>query len=327
MKEAAEFLAQAARSGQRIVVLCHRNADPDAVASAVVLAEALAGLGAQVRAAAADDVATIAEAVLSSFNRKIEVNPALDFDLALLVDTSSLGHLGEFGQKLDESGISFAVIDHHKPVEETRQRAKFYYVREDFTSESELIYQILSELGVKLTPEQASLLLAGVISDTGHFRFASPDTFRVVDGLLKAGADYNRVLEILKPPEDISRRVAMLKAAGRSELQRINGRLVVFSELGSFEGDAAGMLVRIGADIAFVGSEEKGEFRVSGRASPDCLKETGIHLGEIMEELGKQFNGSGGGHAGAASVSGKGPLEEVKRQILKLLQQRLVKAG
>jgi len=46
-----------------------------------------------------------------------------------------------------------------------------------------------------------------------------------------------------------------------------------------------------------------------------------------MEELGKQFNGSGGGHAGAASVSGKGSLEEVKRQILKLLQQRLVKAG
>ncbi|MGC8816469.1 MAG: DHH family phosphoesterase [Candidatus Hadarchaeum sp.] len=326
MREAADFLIQAASSGQRIVVLCHRNADPDAVASAVVLAEAMAGLGGRVKAAAADDLAAISEAVLNSFSRKIGVNPELDFDLAIFVDTSSFGHLGEFGQKLKDSGIPFAVIDHHKPVEEMRQLAKFYYVREDITSESELIYRILTEMGVKLTPDQASLLLVGVISDTGHFRFANPDTFAVVEGLLKAGADYNRALDLLKPPDDLSRRVAMLKAAGRSELQRINGRLIVFSDLGSFEGDAAGMLVRIGADVAFVGSEEKGEFRVSGRASPEFLKETGLHLGEMMEELGKQFNGSGGGHAGAASVTGKGSFEEVKKQIVKMLQKKLVKA-
>ncbi|MEM3420648.1 MAG: DHH family phosphoesterase [Candidatus Hadarchaeum sp.] len=327
MKDVADFLTQAVRSGQRIVILCHRNADPDAVASAVVLAEVMSSLGAQVKAATADDLAAISEVVLNSFNRKVEVNPELDFDLAIFVDTSSFGHLGEFGKKLRDSGIAFAVIDHHRPVEEMRQLAKFYYVREDITSESELIYRILVEMGLKLTPEQATLLLVGVISDTGHFRFASPETFTVVEGLLKAGADYNRALELLKPPDDLSRRVAMLKAAGRSELQRINGRLIVFSDLGSFEGDAAGMLVRIGADVAFVGSEEKGEFRVSGRASPEFLKETGIHLGEMMEELGKQFNGSGGGHAGAASVSGKGSFEEVKKQIVKMLQRRLFKAG
>lgn len=326
MKEVADFLTQAVRSGQRIVVLCHHNADPDAVASAVVLAEVMSSLGAPARAATADGPSAISEAVLSSFNRKIEVSPELDFDLAIFVDTSSFGHLGEFGKKLRDSGIAIAVIDHHKPVDEMKQLAKFYYVREDITSESELIYRVLTEMGVKLAPEQASLLLIGIISDTGHFRFANPETFAAVEGLLKAGADYNRALELLKPPEDLSRRVAMLKAAGRSELQRINGRLVVFSDLGSFEGDAAGMLVRIGADVAFVGSEEKGEFRISGRASPEFIKETGVHLGEMMEELGKQFNGSGGGHAGAASVSGKGSLEEVKKQIVKMLQERLTKA-
>jgi len=325
MKEAADFLFQAASGGQRVVVLCHRNADPDAVASAVVLAEVLNGLGAQASAGAADDVAAISGTLLSNFNRKIEVNPQLDFKLAILVDTSSLGHLGEFGKKLRGAGVEIAVIDHHKPVEETKQLASFYYVREDIPSEAELIFKILTELSVKLTPDQASLLLAGVISDTGHFRFANPETFKVVDALLKEGADYNRVLEILRPPEDTSRKVAMLKAAGRSELQRINGHLVVFSELGSFEGDAAAMLVRIGADVAFVGSEEKGEFRVSGRARPELVKETGLHLGELMEALGKQFDGSGGGHAGAASVSGKGTFEEVKKQILNRLQQKLIK--
>lgn len=318
-------MSQAARGGQRIIVLCHRNADPDAVTSAVVLAEVMTGLGSHVKAGAAEDVAAISETILRSFGREIEVDPQLDFDLAILVDTSSLGHLGEYGKKLKEASIKIAVIDHHKPVEETKQMASFYYVREDFPSEAELIYRIVTQLGVKLTPEQASLLMTGIVSDTGHFRFAKPDTFEAVDALLKQGADYNRVLEILRAPEDVSRKVAMLKAAGRSELQRINGRLVMFSELGSFEGDAAGMLVRIGADVAFVGSDDKGEFRVSGRARPEFVKETGLHLGEIMEALGKQFGGSGGGHAGAASVSGKGTFEEVKKQIFKILQQKLNK--
>ncbi len=325
MKEVADFLSHAAESGQRIAVLCHRNADPDAVASSVVLTEVMAGLGAQARAGAAEDVAAVAEALLKSFGREIEVDPKPDFGLAILVDTSSLGHLGEYGKRLKEAAVKIAVIDHHKPVEETKQLASFYYIREDMPSESELIYRIVGRLGVKLEPVQASLLLAGIVSDTGHFRLAKPETFEVVDALLKDGADYNRVLEILKPPEDISRRMAMLKAAGRSELQRVNGRLVVFSELGSFEGDAANLLVRIGADVAFVGSDDKGEFRVSGRARQEIVKGAELHLGEMMEDLGKQFDGSGGGHAGAASASGKGNFEAVKKQIFKILQQKLGK--
>ncbi len=322
MREAADFLSQAARAGQRIVVLCHRNADPDAVASATVLAEVLTSLGAHAKAAAAEDVAALAEIILRSYGRQVEVDPELDYQLAVLVDTSSLGHLGDYGRRLKEAGIKIAVIDHHKPVEETRQLAVFYHVSEDMPSECELIYRVVAELGVTLTPEQASLLLAGIISDTGHFRLAKPGTFEAVNSLLRAGAEYNKVIEALKAPEDPSRRVAMLKAAGRSELQRMNGRLIVFSELGSFEGDAAGVLVRIGADAAFVGSDDKGEFRLSGRARQEFVKETGLHLGELMEALGKQFSGSGGGHAGAASASGQGTFDDVKRQVLKVLQQK-----
>ncbi len=323
MKELADFLADAARSGQRILVLCHHNADPDAVASALVLADALGQLGARARAGAAEDIATASQTLLKNFGREIAVNPSLDVDLVVLADTSSLEHLGEFGSKLREAMPKLAVVDHHRPVEEMRQLASFHFVQEDFTSESEIIFRLVQELGVKLTPEQASLLLAGIITDTGHFRLAKPQTFEAVDALLKAGADYGRVLEAIQPPEDISKRVAMLKAAARSELRRVHGHLVAFSELGSFEGDAAGMLVRIGADVAFVVSGDKGKVRTSGRARPELLKKTGLHLGELMETLGKHFEGSGGGHAGAASMNGKGQLGDVKKHLFKILQQKL----
>jgi len=323
MKELANFLAEAARRGQRILVLCHHNADPDAAASAIVLAEALKHLGAQAQAGVSEDISLTSQNVLKTFRREMMINPPLDVDLVVLVDTSSLEHLGELGGQLREGMPKLVVIDHHRPVEEMKQLATSYFVREEFTSEAEIILRLLQELGVEITSEQASLLLAGIISDTGHFRFAKDKTFEAVHQLLKAGGDYERVNESLKLPDDYSKRVAMLKAAARAELCRIHKRLVVFSELGSFEGDAAGMLVRIGADLAFVGSEEKGEVRVSGRARRETLKLTGLHLGELMEEMGKKFEGSGGGHAGAASMHGKGKLEEVKKYLFGLLQRKL----
>lgn len=323
MKELADFLVGSAKSGQRILVLCHHNADPDAVASALVLADVLKKLGAKSMAGAAEDITLTSQALLKNLGREIQVNPPLDADLVVLVDTSSFDHLGEFGTKLKETTPKLAVVDHHRPVEEMKRLSSFHFVREDFASESELIFRLVAELGEKLTPEQASLLLAGIISDTGHFRLAKPETFEVVNALLKAGADYGRVLESIKLPEDLSKRMAMLKAAMRSELRRVHGTLVMFSKLGSFEGDAAGMLVRIGADAAFVGSEDKGKVRLSGRARLEVLKATGLHLGEVMESLGKQFEGTGGGHAGAASMSGKGKLEDVKKSLFKILQEKL----
>jgi len=323
MKELANFLAEAARRGQRILVLCHHNADPDAATSAIVLAEALKHLGAQAQAGASEDISLIAQNVLKTFGRKIMINPPLDVDLAVLVDTSSLEHLGKLGEQLRKGLPNLVVVDHHRPVEAMKQLTTLYFVREEFTSEAEIILRLLKELRVKLTSEQASLLLAGIISDTGHFRFAKDETFEAVHQLLEAGGDYARVNESLNLSEDYSKRVAMLKAAARAELRLIHKRLVIFSELGSFEGDAAGMLVRIGADVAFVGSEEKGEVRVSGRARQKTLKLTGLHLGELMEEMGKQFEGSGGGHAGAASMRGKGKLEEVKKHLFGFLERKL----
>jgi len=46
-------------------------------------------------------------------------------------------------------------------------------------------------------------------------------------------------------------------------------------------------------------------------------------LGEIMEELSKEFGGSGGGHAGAASMQGKGRLDELRKYLFKTLEQKL----
>ena len=37
----------------------------------------------------------------------------------------------------------------------------------------------------------------------------------------------------------------------------------------------------------------------------------GIHLGEIMKSLGDEIDGDGGGHGGAAGISGTGDVEAI----------------
>jgi phosphoesterase RecJ-like protein len=323
MKEIAKFLADASKEGQRILVLCHHNADPDGIGSSIALADALRKLGAEAQAGVSEGISKVSVKILKVSGREIAVNPPLDTDIIVLVDTSSFEHLGDLGEQIKQRKSELVLIDHHRPVEEMRQFAKFYLVREESASESELIVELIRELGVELTPEVAFLLLAGIISDTGQFRFAKGSTFEAVNILVKAGADYSRVLEALRLPEDPSKRIAMLKAAQRLKLYKIGERLVAISKLSSFEADAATMLIRVGADIAFVGSQEKDEIRVCSRVREDLLKETQLHLGKLMSELAKQFNGMGGGHAGAASMTGKGSLADVNKQLLNALHQML----
>ena len=321
MREVVEALRSL--SGKRVVVLCHHNADPDGVASALVLAHILRRFCREVKAGAAEDVSLLARSVLSEFGYTIDVNPSLNCDAVVLVDTSGFGHLGSFGEEVRKFRGEILVIDHHRPNEETRKSVNVHLVFEHYASESELIFDIARELGVSLSPDQASLLLSGIISDTAHFRLAKPETFRTVWELIKCGADYNRVLASMKLPEDRSKRIALLKAVERAELKRMYGYHFLCSELGSFEADAAAVMVRIGADAAFVGAEDKGQLKLSARAREDFLEETGIHLGEMMEELGHRFEGSGGGHAGAASMTGRGRFKDLKRELFKLLEQRL----
>jgi nanoRNase/pAp phosphatase (c-di-AMP/oligoRNAs hydrolase) len=64
----------------------------------------------------------------------------------------------------------------------------------------------------------------------------------------------------------------------------------------------------MGADVVFVGAQAKNEFRVSGRAT-QALVRKGFHIGKIMEETGRDMGGQGGGHAGAAGMSGEGEME------------------
>ena len=324
MDDLAKYLKNASRSGKRILVTGHPHADPDAIGCILALEDALKQLGARVSIGVPASLSQLSKSVLSSIHRKVGIDPKLDVDAVVLVDTSSLDQLGELGERIREKKIDLVVIDHHRPSKGMQRLAKFHHVDERAASASELILELIRKLGVKLDPKTALVMLTGIISDTGQFRFATDDTFRAVNRLLEAGANYSRALRTMETPEDPSKRVAMLKAAQRAELHKAHGRHIVLSELSSFEADAASMFVKIGADVAIVGSEEEGKLvRISGRARSGVVSETNLHLGELMEKLAEEFDGTGGGHAGAAAMNVKTSLPNAKGKVLKALKRML----
>ena len=171
-------------------------------------------------------------------------------------------------------------------------------------------------------------MLTGIVTDTGHFKHASEDTFSTVAKIIKAsGVEYGEVLDLMAvTPQDISMRIAILKAASRVELDRVHDMLIASSHVSSFGGSASSMLINIGADIAFVGTAKGESVRISSRAKREVVN-AGVNLGQLMEDISNEYNGTGGGHSGAAGIDVIADMKEVlnkcKERTKKILEASL----
>lgn len=286
-----EFYRRLLDSGN-ILFLCHRNADPDAIGSAFALAEAAGGT-----VGAVDTLNRAAAAVARYIGIPVVFQPAVeDYDFVVVVDASTGAQINNLQLR------RFAFIDHHASIP-LADRAEFYLHDDIARSSSEMVYGLLKDEGIEVTCSMATALLAGILTDTANFKYASSGTLRTAAELMDiGGAGLDDVYFILSSvPADVSMRIAMLRAASRAEIIRHDNWLIVTSLVGSFGGEAASALVGIGADVAFVGSELKGKTRVSARARRSAV-DAGVNLGKLLEELGREYGGDGGGHDAAAGM-------------------------
>jgi len=297
----------------RVLYLCHRNADPDAIGSANALCRAFGGV-----VGAVDDISRTGAALMSVIGVDAVINPkAEDYDLVVVVDTSVRLQLG--GIALSR----YALVDHHQD-DGLLPDAQFY-IQRPTKSTAEIVWSILEENGKKPGREAALGLLVGMISDTGRFRRATPEAFHVAAELLEVGGfDYEEALSAISVPTDISRRIAILKAATRAKVMRVGDYLIATTDINSFEGSAAMALVDLGADVAFAAGKHGRICRVSARAGREAAR-AGLDLAEISGRIAKRFGGEGGGHKAAAAFEAGGEtkplLEECKNAAAESLQK------
>ena len=313
------------------LIVTHKNADPDAVASALAmrnLLETKYDLG-EVRIGFPEGPSRVSRRLLEFINYRVEydVEPASGtHGLVMVVDTGSTEQLGAFKAVINRCD-RLVVIDHHRPHKSLHAKATLRVISESASSTVEIIVRLFERLRHVPSPELSTLMMAGLLFDTRHFQHSSPFGFLAAYRLLTWGAKPEVVFEALRGELEVPERIARLKAAQRLQLFRIGKWIVVTSTVGAYEASAARALLDLGADVSFVASEDD-TTRVSGRASKRFCSETGIHLGrDVMQRLEVKFGGSGGGHALAGGYEGEASAETILGEIVRMLKTLISGSG
>ncbi|TMI43189.1 hypothetical protein E6H19_10345 [Candidatus Bathyarchaeota archaeon] len=308
-------LSASARMAEHIVLLCHQNADPDAVCSAFAVQALLHKLapGIKTTISCPEGISAPTRQLLEnlSISTPDQKIPA-DADLAVLVDTNSLDQLGAASSALLKMEHGLIVVDHHHPHPDTMKLARQMIVDESAAAAAEVVFQLFEASKEEPGKVEATALMAALFVETKHFLLARESTFEVAAKLVRAGADPRRLSGMLSSPMNRSERVARLRAAERSSVTMLGNWIVVTSQLGSYQSSAARAFLTLGAHVAFVAGEVKERIRVNMRATEDFYQKTGAHLArDVAIPLGKLLGGVGGGHPTAAGLTALGAVDDV----------------
>jgi nanoRNase/pAp phosphatase (c-di-AMP/oligoRNAs hydrolase) len=311
-------------------LLCHHNADPDAICSAFAFSQLLKRLCPEidVEIAAAQGPSKLSKFVLKAFPMALTEHPNIEeTDIIVLLDTNTVQQLDEWCERVKASKASIIVIDHHASHPETERLATITVADETASSTCEIIYRLFKEAKVRPSLIEAKALFIGIAFDTKHFILASSATLKILADLIDVGVKAEEALSLLSLPMDLSERIARLKACKRVKLFKINDWIAAFSHVSAYQASAARALVGLGAHLAVVAGQQDEKIQISMRATREFYEKTKIHLGrDIAKPLGEYLHGMGGGHTVSAGVNGVGDVEASFKRCLKLLKAKLKEA-
>lgn len=308
--------AQRILEAEDILILSHKNPDGDTIGSASALYHGLTQLGRQAAVLCSDELpARYGYTGARIFQGEFEPQ------LVVAVDVASVQLFGDKREMPRYSRHVNLCIDHHAG---NGGYADFTLLDPQAAATAELLYQVLREMGVTITPQIADCLYTGVATDTGCFRFASTtaNTHRVAAELIEAGAQV----------EELNTRLFACTARERMAAERIardhleyhlEGRCALVyltrDEIEASGVDPADLEDLTSLPISIEGvqvgltlrQQPSGSYRISVRTAK------GVDACAIARRLG------GGGHTRAAGCELLGTLENTKRAILAEVEAEL----
>jgi phosphoesterase RecJ-like protein len=314
-------VADAIRARQRFVIASHVRPDGDAVGSQLAMALALERLGKQVRVVSRD----APPAPLQAFPgvSRIEIVDAVD-DPGDAVIVMECGDLARTGIRGLERG--FVVnIDHHPG--NTAYGALNWF---DVTAAAcgELVFDLVRELRVPLTPEIAVHIYVAILTDTGSFHYSgiTPHTFEICRQCTEAGIDPPAVARAVFDSNTLGRLELFGAVLSRMQLDP-TGRIAILSvdrrladECDGTYEDTEGLInlpLTVKEILAVVFFKEVGpdEWRVSLRSKHE------IDVNAVAKTFG------GGGHTNASGCSARGSLNGLTDTFRDLLAHAIVQAS
>jgi bifunctional oligoribonuclease and PAP phosphatase NrnA len=310
-----------------ILLLCHHNADPDAVCAAYAFQSLLAKCrpNMKVEIGTGQGLNRLSKHIMTHIPITVNLKPDVEkADAVVLLDTNTTQQLGHLAVRIAEIEAPIIVIDHHAAHPQTEQIARLCITKEESSSTCEMVYNFYRQLNMKPELKEAKALFLGIAFDTRHFILANSSTFKTISELSDIGVNPQEELSSLSLPMDFSERVARVKACRRAKLIKIGNWIIALSHVSAYQASAARALVDLGAHMAAVAGQKNEKVEISMRCTRDFNQVTGIHLGrDIAKPLGEYLQGMGGGHATAAGVNGTEHVEKGLKRCLRLVKEKL----
>jgi bifunctional oligoribonuclease and PAP phosphatase NrnA len=321
--DVAAMAAELSRAGN-VAVFTHLRPDPDAIGSQAAAVRMLQQRGVQAVAVVLDPVPDSLKPIFQSTAVKVEefdpewpARRAAAFDRFLIVDTSAEQQLEPAKELFRQRSKDVLVIDHH-----LSGGLECSGILRDTSAAAcvEIIARIAGAMGVRLDPPLAGALLAGLVGDTGWFRFdnVTAQTHRLAADLIEAGASPSRLWGDLMQKEEKAKLALQHRALGSLEWFA-NDRIAVM-KISQADLAASGakpwhteqfidIPLMVGSVIisVFLTETSEGTIRASLRSK---FK---VDVAAICEKFG------GGGHARAAGCRLPGPLTTARDALVKAI--------
>ncbi|MBF0532995.1 MAG: bifunctional oligoribonuclease/PAP phosphatase NrnA [Candidatus Omnitrophica bacterium] len=173
------------KQSRRFLIASHVNPDADGICGQLALARILRALGKTATVMTSELLPGRLSFVPDA--RRIKVwkpGTALSFDAAVILDCGDLERIGRVKSLINNHRV--LNIDHHVT---NRQFGRVNCVDPQASSTCEMLFDLAAALGVKMDRTTAWLLYAGMMTDTGSFRYenTASRTHRVAAELIAAG--------------------------------------------------------------------------------------------------------------------------------------------
>ncbi len=304
------------RDNERFLVSTHLNPDGDGIGAAMAMKWLLVKLSKKAEIVLESDAPESLD-FFQDYQWVLKYGKETEgmekFSSVIMVDAPSMERAGD-AANLIEDGAGILNVDHHVSNE---RFGTVNLIDLEAASSTQIVHEIIRELGVFVDPACAEYLFTGLVIDTGRFRFSNTtaDTFRSASELVAAGAVPSRITERLFYYKTLETTRALGKFINSIDIH-LNG-LVATAQFDhdyilsdewrntNSEGFVNHALSIQGVEVAmFLREVEKGVTRASLRAKNDF----------DVNRLAGVFGG--GGHAKAAGCTIRSPLAQAKAKLL-----------
>jgi phosphoesterase RecJ-like protein len=307
---------------QSFIILSHIRPDGDAIGSQLALGFALMALGKSVRLINEDGLPE--NLAFMKGSDRIETPPTepLDVEVAIALDTATKPRLGDNALHAASKAKLWLNIDHHIS---NPKYGDLNLIDATSPATGQILYDLITELGLPMTPESRDAIYVAVSTDTGSFQYPSTTakTYEMAADLIRKGLNVGEINS--KTYDDSPYRRLELMRALLNTLERSDDGIVANWELHDQTRidldlrpeDSEGLIDVIrairGVQIAVFFEElPDGKIRVSMRSKDKRID---------VCQIGMLFGG--GGHALAAGIRMPGPLKDAKALVLEAITKRV----